>query len=119
MYLADALSRAFPPELHEEQFEKDMNSERFIYLMLTASYVTDRKIAAIKNENRQDETMRKLREQIEKGWPEHRSMVPADIRTYFPYRHDFTTHDDLIYKAHNILIPPKLGETRRNYIRTL
>ena len=108
MYLADALSCAFPPELQEEQFEQDMNSERFIHLMSTASYVTDQKIAAIKNENHHDETIRKLREQIENGWPEHRSMVPADIRTYFPYRHDLTTHDDIIYKAHNILIPPKL-----------
>ena len=96
MYLADALSHAFAPKLHEEQFEPDMNSERFIYLMSTASYVTDRKIAAIKNENRHDKTMRKLREQIENGWPKHRSMVLADIRTYFPYRHDLTTHDDLI-----------------------
>ena len=39
MYLADALSRAFPLELKEEQFERDMNSERFIHLMSTASYV--------------------------------------------------------------------------------
>jgi hypothetical protein len=76
MYLADALSRAFPPELNEEQFERDMNSERFIHLMSTASYVTDRKIEAIKTEILQDETMQTLREQIEKGWPEHRSFIP-------------------------------------------
>jgi hypothetical protein len=110
MYLADALSRAFPPELNEEQFERDMNSERFIHLMSTASYVTDRKIAAIKAEIRQGETMQTLREQIEKDWPEHRSFVPSEIRIYFPYLHDLTTQDDIIYKNNNILIPPKLRE---------
>jgi hypothetical protein len=64
--------------------------------MSTASYVTDRKIAAIKTEIRQDETMQTLREQIEKGLPEHRSFVPPEIRIYFPYRHDLTTQDDII-----------------------
>ena len=108
LYLADALSRAIPPELNEEQFERDMNSDRFIHLMSTASYGTERKIAAIKTEIREDETMQTLREQIEKGWPEYRSFVPSEIIIYFPYRHDLTTQDDIKYKDHNILIPPKL-----------
>ena len=108
MYLADALTRAFPPEHKEEQFERDMNEERFIHLMSTESYVTDQKITAIKAEIRQDTNMQKLRAQIETGWPAHRSLIPAEIRSYFPYRHDLTTQDELIYKAHNILIPPKL-----------
>jgi hypothetical protein len=78
--------------------------------MSNASYVTDRRIAAIKTEIRQDDTMQTLREHIEKGWPERRSFVPPEIRIYCPYRHDLTTQDDIIYKAHNILIPPKLRE---------
>ena len=108
MYLADALSRAFPSSIEEEQFERDIHSERFIHLVSTESYVTNRKIAAIKAENRDDETMQQLRDQINQGSPEQKSLVPAVLQPYFPYRHDLTTDDELIYKAHNILIPPKL-----------
>ena len=44
MYLADALSRAFLPDIVHEQFEKKMDSEKFIHLMSSTSYVTDRKL---------------------------------------------------------------------------
>ncbi len=108
MYLADALSRAFPLEHSEEQFERDINSERFIHLMSSESYVTDRNIAAIRSEILRDESMRQLCSQMEQGWSEHRSLVPPATRAYFPYRHDLTTQDGLIYKTHTLLIPLKL-----------
>ena len=100
MYLADALSRAFPPEHSEKQFERDINSECFIHLMSSESYVTDRKIAAIRSEILRDESIRQLCSQIQQGWPEHRSLVPPATRAYFPYRHDLTTQDGLIQNAH-------------------
>jgi hypothetical protein len=75
--------------------------------MSSDSYVTDCKIEAIRTEILHDETMQQLCSQVETGWPEHRSLVPPAIRTYFPYRHELTTEDGLIYKAHNLLIPPK------------
>ena len=49
MYIADALSRAFPPEIIAEQFEEDLASERFIHLMSSESYVTDRKLQTMKD----------------------------------------------------------------------
>ena len=52
--------------------------------------------------------MQLLQQQIQTGWPEHRSPVPPDIRAYCQDRQELTTQDGLIYKAHNILIPPKL-----------
>ena len=42
MYIADALSRAFPPEVTQEQFEKDIEAEKYIHLMSQEGYVTDR-----------------------------------------------------------------------------
>ena len=33
MYLADTLSRAYPPEIIYEDFERDIDSEKFIHLM--------------------------------------------------------------------------------------
>ena len=107
MYIADALSRAFPPEIIHEQFE-DIASERFIHLMSSKSYVTDRKLQAIKDEIRKDKTMQLLVQQIQDGWPLHKILIPTELKPYYPYREELTTEDGLIYKSHNILIPPTL-----------
>ncbi|XP_046846780.1 uncharacterized protein K02A2.6-like [Xenia sp. Carnegie-2017] len=95
MYIADALSRAFPPEIVHEEFE-DIASERFIHLMSSKSYVTDRKLQAIKDEIRKDKTMQLL------------ILILTELKPYYPYREELTTDDGLIYKSHNILIPPTL-----------
>ena len=76
--------------------------------MSTESYVTDRKLQAIRLEVSIDHMMQLLHKQIQTGWPEHRSLVPPDIRAYYQDRHELTMQDGLIYKAHNILIPPTL-----------
>ena len=109
MYIADALSRAFPPEIIPEQFEEDIASERFIHLMSSESYVTDRKLQTIKDDEiHTNATMQLLAQQIEDGWPDHKILVPSEVQPYYPYRQELTTEDGLIYKAHNILIPPSL-----------
>ena len=108
MYIADALSRAFPPEIIPEQFEEDIASERFIHLMSSESYVTDRKLQVIKDEIHTNETMQLLVQQIQDGWPDHKILVPSEVQPYYPYRQELTTEGGLIYKAHNILIPPSL-----------
>lgn len=87
MYLADALSRAFPPEVTQEQFEDDIDTERFIHLMSSESYVADRKLQAIQSEIRSDATMQLLQAQIQSDWPEHKSLIPADL-------HPYTTNTD-------------------------
>ena len=37
MYIADALSRAYQPDITDEQFERDIAAERFIHLMSSKS----------------------------------------------------------------------------------
>ena len=108
MYIADALSRAFPPEIIPEQFEEDIASERFIHLMSSESYVTDRKLQTIKDEIQSNATMQLLVQQIQGGWPDHKILVPSEVQPYYPYRQELTTEGGRIYKAHNILIPPSL-----------
>ena len=114
MYLADALSHAFPSEIVHEQFEADIDSERLVHLMSTESYVTDRKLQAIRSEVSTDQRMVLLQRQIQTGWPEHKSLVPTDIHAYYQDRQELTMQDGLIYKAHNILILPKLHRDTLN-----
>ena len=108
MYIADALPRAYPPEVIHEQFERDIESEHFIHLMSVESYVTDRKIQEIEDEISTNETMQLLVRQIQTGWAESKVLVPVQLHPYYPHRDELTTNDNLIYKAQNIIIPPNL-----------
>jgi hypothetical protein len=102
MYIADTLSRAYPPQVIHEQFERDIESEHFIHLMSVESYVTDRKIQEIKDEISTNETMQLLVRQIQTGWPESKVLVPVQLHAYYRYRDELATNDNLIYKAQNI-----------------
>ena len=53
----DALSRAYPPEIIYEDFERDIDSEKFIHLMSKHSYVKDEKTEQIRNEIVSNSTM--------------------------------------------------------------
>ena len=74
-YLADALSRAFPPDIYEEDYEKEMNDQKFVHLMSTQSHVTDRKLQEIQQHIAEDQTMQLLIKQIRDGWPQHKNIV--------------------------------------------
>ena len=47
-------------------------------------------------------------QQIRSGWPDDKRHVPIEIKEYFRYRHELSEHEGLVYKAHNVLIPPTL-----------
>ena len=108
MYLADALSRAFQPDVKEEDYEKEMNDEKYIHLMSSQSYVTDRKLQEIKKHVAEDERMQLLVQQIQTGWPHHKNMVHPDLIEYYQYHEKLTENDGIIYVGQNILIPPEL-----------
>ena len=108
MYIADALSRAFPPEIVEDDFEREMTEEKYIHLMSTKSYVTDRKLDEIKEHIQRDENMQLLIKQIRKGWPEDNRTTHSGIKEYYPHREKLTEGEGLIYSSHAILIPPSL-----------
>ena len=108
MYLADALSRAYPPEIIYEDFERDIDSEKSIHLMSKHSHVKDEKTEQIRNEIASNSTMQLLIQQIKSGWPSERSSVPPELKPYYPYRDELSVSNGMIYKLHNILIPPNL-----------
>ena len=114
MYPADALSRAFLPDIIAEQFKKDIESEKYIHLMSKTAHVTDRKQNEIKNESSSYESMQTLVKNICGGWPSDKTKVPSKIREYYADEGELLEHDGIIYKDSNILVPPKLrGETLR------
>ena len=102
MYLADALTIAYPPEIIYKDFERDIDSEKFIHLMSKHSYVKDEKTEQIRNEIASNSTMQLLIQQIKSGWPSERSSVPPELKLYYPYRDDLSVSNVMIEKLHNI-----------------
>ena len=68
MYIADALSRAFPKDIVTDNFEREIAKEKCIHLMSTEAYVTDRKLREIKAHMYTDNQMRLLTTQMKQGW---------------------------------------------------
>ena len=91
-----ALSRAYPPEIIYEDFERDIDSENFIHLIARHSYVKDEKTEEIRNEIASNSTMQLLIQQIKSGWPSERSSVPPELKPYYPYRDELSDLNGMI-----------------------
>ena len=58
--------------------------------------------------------MQMLIQQIHTGWPENKQETPTEIREYHASRQELVEQEGIVYKGHNILIPPRLrSETLR------
>ena len=108
IHVADALSRAYSEEIIEEQFDRDIEQEKCIHLMSKNAYIADRRLQEIAKENKADNSIQKLIEQIRLGWPERREDVAPEIRCYYDYRFELLEENGFVYKGHRILVPPRL-----------
>lgn len=108
MYIADALSRAFPTDIIVDDYETEMNEEKCVHLMSCKAYVTDRKIEKIKDHVRNDDIMQQLIHQIRQGWPSHKQLISPQIKEYYQHREKLTENDGLVYAGHAIVIPAAL-----------
>ena len=108
MYIADALSRAFPTDIVTDHFEKEIAEEKCVYLMSTEAYETDRKLKEIKEHMNTDNQMRLLVTQMKQDWPSNKSLVPQESKEYYQYREKLSENDGLVYSGHAIIIPPTL-----------
>ena len=87
---------------------RDIKVEKCINLMSARSYVTDRKLEERKKHIHEDKAMQLLIQQMLTGWPDHKTLLPTELREYYPHRETLTENDGLIYVGQNILIPPML-----------
>ena len=86
---------------------KETLTQKNSYISCQNSYVKDEKTEQIRNEIASNSTMQLLIQQIKSGWPSERSSVPPELKPY-SYRDELSVSNGMIYKLHNILIPPNL-----------
>ena len=108
LYLADALSRAYPEETPEEaEFEHDV---------MTVLSISPARMTELQRETLADPSMQKLGKYIKDGWPTYERSVPSDLKPYFPFRDELVVENDVIMKGQRAVIPVAL---RQVYIAVL
>ena len=71
-----------------------------------------------------DELLNKIRHEtanddalvISKGWPDHKDLVPENIRVYFSYRDKLTVSDGIVMRGSQVVIPDKLKKEMKQRI---
>ena len=102
LYLADALSRAYPEEAREEtEFEHDVTT------VLSSSPA---RMTELQRETLADPSMQKLAKYIKEGWPEHERSAPSDLKRYFSFRDKLVVANDIILKGQRAVIPAALRQ---------
>ena len=55
-----------------------------------------------------DETLKKLAEVVESGWPDHRKDVDPLIGVYWDFKEDIAMHDSLLFKGDRLIVPESM-----------
>ena len=107
-------SRAY---LTEGMGQQDINEdiEVMVHSFVARMPATPEKIAELKEETANDESLQKLRMQIIHGWPDHKRMVHPSIAPYWNVRHELSEAEGLLFKEQRVIVP----RTLRRYILML
>ena len=114
--VADTLSRASLP-LAPDVFAVQLET---VDLSQGVSVSPDR-LALICTATAADPVLSALMAQIQRGWPDRRDAVPAEIRCFFPFRDELTTQGGLIFKYRCLVVPASqqrevLSQLHRSHI---
>jgi uncharacterized protein YlaI len=67
--------------------------------------ITCERLSELKDETAKDEQLKALQRIIQEGWPETRSLIPADITDFLQVRHDLTVIDGIVIKNDRLVVP--------------
>ena len=109
MYLADALSRAYPAQsvpLSSPQSE-------FCHLVEAVDLtehlpISSRRLKQIQEATNKDSTLQILKHYILSGWPNNKTQVPSEVRPYVKCHDELSIQDDVLFKGSRIIVPALL-----------
>ena len=104
MFLADTLSRAFPPngEVSEAVHELEEIDHKALLPVSGARW------RQIESASADDPVLQELRLTIQRGWPLTRGDVSQCLYPYFDIRDELTVQGTLIFKGQQLVVPASL-----------
>lgn len=107
MFTADTLSRAVDKKESADN-EKSAEIQAYVDMIVTSLPVSADRTEQIRKETNADETMKELKETIQKGWPKSKRNCPRRIQDYWNHRAELTVVDDIVLKGSKFVIPSSL-----------
>ena len=98
MFTADTLSRAVDKEESADS-ETCADIQAYVDMIVTSLPVTADRTKHIRQETNEDETMKVLKETIQKGWPKSKTDCPNTLQDYWNHRAELTVVDDIVLKG--------------------
>lgn len=62
-------------------------------------------------ETQKDPTLTDLQQTIRYGWPDDKQHLASNLRPYWSFREELTTHNGIIYKGQQVLVPQNMQST--------
>ena len=127
MYLADTLSRAYPPhkpksegedltvhKIERSTYQADLESIN----MASHVPVKDTTLEILKQAAKNDPEYNSLISVIQSGWPDEKTSLPEEVKDYFNFRDELAVQNGLIYKSYRVVVPESARKTLLNLIHS-
>ena len=106
MYLADALSRAYP----EDSVPSSIPQPEFCHVLEQLELaehlpISTKRLKQIQEATIADHNLQVLQETILTGWPSNKSQIPSEIKPYMKCHDELTMQDGILFKGSRIVIP--------------
>ena len=114
MLLTDTLSR-LPNNRKNEMLELDSKVGSIEIAEVNNTHIallnfSPKKQRRIREETRNDASLRALAQTINTGWPETRQELPSSIQDYCVYQDELAVEGGVIFKGRQVLIPERLRD---------
>ena len=66
------------------------------------------RLALIRRATATDQTLQQLLPIVMSGWPEHKHLLPPDVKIYWTFRDVIAAHNGILYKGDRMIIPKQV-----------
>ena len=117
MIIADTLSRAHLPFMEKQEEEIDEEIETYVNSVFIEGIPIAKDILQdIKKETMNDTILRKVKQNIENGWPEYKNQLCKSLQEYWKLKSELTCVDGIVMKNERIVIPEVLQPEILRYL---
>ena len=107
LIVADMLSRQ---PMNENISNTEDEVAVHVNTVLQSKPMSDRKLAEIQSETKQDDELQKVIELTLTGWPQHRVDVPALAMEFYNVRHALSVSDGILLMGSRIVVPRRMRD---------
>ncbi|PIK33923.1 hypothetical protein BSL78_29258 [Apostichopus japonicus] len=106
LLIADTLSRAYLNQTGDDKLCEE--TEAFVHMLTANLPMTDQKLLEFQNATKEVVCLQNLLKLVQSGWPENRSEVIANVRSYWEYQGELHYADGLLFRGERLIVPQSL-----------